>query len=228
LSIFFEIDQKNESTSKNRHPSKINLRLLLSRLNNSNNADLQYISEMNKNQKFFNILDTFFKKNKLEKENLLETMEKSLFQLIKTVDKLEEIFFFLFQTLKKSKNIEFNLKNILINEIWNYLIRDEFVLILIKFSRTNENYKFITLKQKEYIELIVNGVMQTFKEYQKLKKFLNLKYEIEYDENIQYEYLETFQNVSPKELSRYNKVEIIETNNLNDPKIGSDSVKVKK
>lgn len=183
---------------------------------------------MNKNQKFFNILDTFFKKNKLEKENLLETMEKSLFQLIKTVDKLEEIFFFLFQTLKKSKNIEFNLKNILINEIWNYLIRDEFVLILIKFSRTNENYKFITLKQKEYIELIVNGVMQTFKEYQKLKKFLNLKYEIEYDENIQYEYLETFQNVSPKELSRYNKVEIIETNNLNDPKIGSDSVKVKK
>ncbi len=131
-------------------------------------------SEQTHNQSLFSLLDNFFKKNTCEKENILETIEKFLCGLIRTVEKLQEIFRFCFDTLNKEKKIEFNLKNILINELWNYLIQDELIFLLLKFSKTNENYKLITVKQKEYLELIENGVKYTNKEYKDLKSFFSI------------------------------------------------------
>lgn len=134
-------------------------------------------------------MDCFFKKNICEKENILETLEKFLYGLIKTVEKLEEIFKFLFESLKKEKKIDFNLKNILINELWNYLIQNELIFLLLKFSKTNENYKFVTARQKEYLELIENGVKYTNKEYKDFKSFFNIYSENNENEQIMFEFL---------------------------------------
>lgn len=145
--------------------------------------------EHNKTQSLFSLLDSFFRKNISEKENILEILEKFFFEILKTGEKLEEIFKFLFENLRKEKQIDFNLKNILINELWNHLIQDDLIFLLLKFSKTNENYKFITAKQKEYLELIENGVIYTNKEYKDLKSFFKIDSENPLNEQIKFEFL---------------------------------------
>lgn len=173
----------NCSNNRTKYKNKLNLLPLLQKLNKSN-------AEPSQSPSLFDLLDCFFKKNISEKENILDTLEKFLYGLIKTVEKLEEIFKFVFESLKKEKRIDFNLKNILINELWNYLIQDELIFLLLKFSKTNENYKFITAKQKEYLELIENGVKYTNKEYKDLKNFFNINTENPGEnEQIRFEFL---------------------------------------
>lgn len=171
----------NYNNNRNKHKNKLNLLPLLQKLNKSN-------QEAKQTPSLFHLLDGFFKKNISEKENILEALEKLLYGLIKTVEKLEEIFKFLFESLKKDKKIDFNLNNILINELWNYLTQDELIFLLLKFSRTNENHKFITARQKEYLDLIENGVKYTHKEYKDLKSFFNLVSEHSENEQIKFEF----------------------------------------
>jgi len=182
----FRFSQKefasNSENIRNRNKNKLNLLPILQKLNKSN-------SEQNKTQSLFSLLDSFFRKNISEKENILEILEKFLYEIIKTGEKLEEIFKFLFENLRKEKQIDFNLKNILINELWNHLIEDDLIFLLLKFSKTNENYKFITAKQKEYLELIENGVKYTNKQYKDLKSFFKIKIENPQNEQIKFEFL---------------------------------------
>ncbi len=206
---------KFESKGNKKNENKVNLLLLLQKLNSRtlNNKQIKS-TEINQNQSLFNLLDSFFKKNLSEKENILEILEKFLFEFLKAVEKLENIFKSLFLTLKKEKNIEFNLKDILINELWNYLIQDDLIFLLLKFSKTNENYKYITAKQKEYIELIEKGVKNTHNEYKILKKFFNLQNE----ENINEEHIK-FEFISNSELTRKSFIdEIINTSSEKEEK----------
>lgn len=147
------------------------------------------VSEQYKKNDLITLLDNFFIKNLSERENVLDALEKFLYELIKTVEKLEEIFKFVFISFNKDKKINFNLKNILINELWNHLIQDDLIVLLLKFSKTNENYKSITAKQKEYFELIEKGVKSTNEEYKEVKRIFSINDENANNELIKFEFL---------------------------------------
>ena len=120
---------------------------------------------------FVNSVNIFLKKNIREKENILNSIENLIYGLIKLVDYLEDIFKFSIEFLQKEKNLVFNLKNILANELWDYIIKDDLVFLLIKLYKNDEN---TSERLREYINYIENIFKSTIQQYLEIKLFFKI------------------------------------------------------